>query len=246
MKIGYGIAITATDTVVFFFRIVFGACVWYVLHRLNFIPLLLLLISLHLLSFDPFNSRLFCISFAFLTLEILVGICDIYVYEMILKKPPPTSFFIFFPFLLLYSLFSSCVLFVFFLLGPVCRLSPAKMGKKWMKTYVRECMCATQAISLETKWSWERTTYDMMPLKEQAKEYSRWTHECVTGYRTSRMDESCFFSRYVNYATNFHVNEASVWQPQHTELLNAHLYYFFLSLASLLNRVNTYVYVYFV
>lgn len=134
------------------------------------------------------------------------------------------------------------VLFVFFLLGPVCRLSPAKMGKKWMKTYVRECMCATQAISLETKWSWEHTTYDMMPLKEQAKEYSRWTHECVTGYRTSRMDESCFFSRYVNYATNFHVNEASVWQPQHTELLNAHLYFFFLSLASLLNRVNTYVY----
>lgn len=43
--------------------------------RLNFIPLLLL-ISVHLLSFDPFNSRLFCISFAFLTLEILV--CDVF------------------------------------------------------------------------------------------------------------------------------------------------------------------------
>lgn len=43
------------------------------LRRLNFV-LLLPLISVHLLSFDPFNSRLFCISFAFLTLEILVAV----------------------------------------------------------------------------------------------------------------------------------------------------------------------------
>lgn len=153
-------------------------------------------------------------------------------------------------FFVLVALFAFLIMYSSSLGQCVVCLRP-KWAKKWMKTYVRECMCATQAISLKTRWFCEHTTYDMMPLKEQAKEYGRWTHECVVGYRTSRMDESCFFSRYVNYATNFHVNEASVWQPQHTELLNAHLYFFFvLSLASPLknreHRVNTFVYVHFV
>lgn len=135
--------------VFFFVHIVFGACVWYVLHRLNFIPLLLLLISLHLLSFDPFNSRLFCISFAFLTLEILVSICDIYVYEMIQKKKTTTDFVFF--------LRSCCFIrfshHVFFLYSSSLGQCAVCLRPKWAKK-MNENVCARMYVCNTSNFAW--------------------------------------------------------------------------------------------